>query len=199
MGGPLHGCCTRETIRTLYWSVCDVHIMIHRSIILTNTLFRFSKQKRVSNSMREPKLQCLVLKWESNPRNLKNKKYYIRANKRLRCGMWVEKNSRLRSGYECCCCCCCCCCVCVLCALRQSYEGCQSTPPRRVVQCVRGACCAVCVCRPRAQRTTTFSLTAHVCSKKKSKERPRQHAALVDKAPDGVIDVASAPCQPSPA
>ena len=33
------------------------------------------------------------------------------------------------------------------CALRQSCEGCQSTAPGRVVQCVRGVCCAVCVRR----------------------------------------------------
>ena len=86
--------------------------------------------------------------------------------------MRVEKNSRLRSGYECCCYCCCCC-VCVLCALRQSCNGCQSTPPGRVVQCVRGACCAVCVARshsPEPRARLLFSLTA---AKDKSTQNTR--------------------------
>ena len=33
--------------------------------------------------------------------------------------------------------------VCVLYVLRQSCEGCQSTPPKCVAQCVRGTSCAV--------------------------------------------------------
>ena len=40
--------------------------------------------------------------------------------------------------------------VSVLCDLRQSCEGFQSTPPRRVVYCLRGACCAVRVVRSHA-------------------------------------------------
>ena len=88
--------------------------------------------------------------------------------------MRAEKSSRLRSGYECCCCCCCCCCcVCVLCTLRQSCEGGQSTPPRRVVQCVRGACCAVCVARshsPEPRARLLFSLSA---AKDKSTQNTR--------------------------
>ena len=73
----------------------------------------------------------------------------------------------------------------------------------------RGAMCSVCVGRvvrcacvalgPKARRLV-FSLTGRVCSKKKQHtEHPRQHAAVVDKAYGGVIDVASAPCQPSAA
>ena len=51
--------------------------------ISTHRLFRFSKQNRVSNSMRKPKSQCVVLKWKSNSRKL--------TNTRLRCEMQVEK------------------------------------------------------------------------------------------------------------
>ena len=46
--------------------------------------------------------------------------------------------------------------ACVLCAVRQSREGCPMAPPGHVVQCLHGACCAVCVRRHSAQSTTTF-------------------------------------------
>ena len=50
----------------------------------------------------------------------------------------------------------------VCCVLRQSCEGCQSTPPGRIVQCVWGVLCGVRVARshapePRAPPITTFA------------------------------------------
>ena len=113
-------------------------------MISTHRIFRFSKQNWASNSMRKPESQLLVLKWRSNSRKLKNTK--IRAGKRLRCEMWVEERADyaratsaaaaaaaalllLR----------------VLCAQRQSCEGCQSTPCACGVVC--GVRCAVCVWR----------------------------------------------------
>ena len=66
-----------------------------------------------------------------------------RANKHLTYEMWVEKRSRLRSGYECCCCCrCCCCCCCCVCSV---LKGSHAKAFNR--RHVRGACCAVCVWR----------------------------------------------------
>ena len=87
-------------------------------------------------------------------------------------------------------------CVCALCSMAVS-----STQPGHVVQCVRGACCALCVWRGHTpQRTILSWLTARVGIKKKQHtEQPRRHAAVIDKAHGGVIDVASAPCQPSAA
>ena len=184
-----HPCTVLECLR------CSDYDMIS-----THRLFKFSKQNRVSYSMRKPKYQLLVLKWKSTSRNLKNTK--IRANKRLRCEMRVENNNRLRSGYECCCCCCCCCrcccrcCCCCVCAL------CSTTVMRRLsidAVCVgRAARCACSeVTRPRALSTTTFFADRSLLRQKQKKhsEHSREHAAVVRKTHDGVIDVASAPCQ----
>ena len=75
----------------------------------------------------------------------------------------------------------------------------------------RGTLCSVFVGRavrvrvarshaPESRTRRVFSLTARVCRKKnKYREHPRQHAAIADKAHEGVIDVASAPCPPSAA
>ena len=52
---------------------------------------------------------------------------------------------------------------CIFYTLRHPCERCQSTPPGRDVQSVRGACCAMCVCCPRTQNTTT---TRYLCYKK---------------------------------
>ena len=141
--------------------------------------------------MRKPKSQFFVLKWKSNSTNLKNTK--IRANKRLRRDMWVEKNYRLRSGYECCCCCrCCCCALCSMAVMRRLPID---------VMCVglalRCACGAVSHAPSEPSARSLLSLTARVCSKKQKhhSEHPREHAAVVQKTHGGVIDVASAPCQ----
>ena len=75
----------------------------------------------------------------------------IRAKKRLRCEMWVEKNSRLSSGYECCCCWWWCC-VRTLCSTAVMRR--LSIDAMCVEHAVRCACGAV--THPRAQSTITF-------------------------------------------
>ena len=113
--------------------------------------------------------------------------------------MWLTKMADYaRSGYEyeSCCCCCCCCYVCVLCALRKSCEGCQSTP-------CAWACCAVCVRRghtPQSPEHHHFFRwpLASAAKIKQHTEHPRQHAASVVHETLGDVDVASAPCQDSP-
>ena len=76
----------------------------------------------------------------------------------------------LRSCYECCCCCCR---VCVLCALRHSCKGCQSTPPGRV--------CGVRVARshapePRAGRAQSSTIT-FVADRSRLLEKNTPHRA----------------------
>ena len=88
--------------------------------------------------------------------------------------------------------CCCCVCVCVLCGVRYSYGGCQSTTPGRVVQCVRRACSAVCVWLDHRPRSPGYYTIA--TSLKQTKHRGAASAA-VDKAHGTVIDIAAAPCQ----
>ena len=80
---------------------------------------------------------------------------------------------------------------------------------KAVNRCHRGAMGSVCVervvrCACVAPESTArrllFSLTGRVCTRKKQHtEHPRQHAAVFDKAHSGLIDVATAPCQPSAA
>ena len=120
----------------------------------------------------------------------------LRANKRLRCETWVEKNNRrLRSGYECCCCCCCCC-VCALCSTtvmrRLSHDA---MCVERAMRCACGA-----VTRPRAQSTITFFAYRSRLQQKQTQhstpEHPREHAAVVHKTHGSVIDVPSAPTLP---
>ena len=131
-------------------------------------------------------------------------KYKTRTNQWLRY-MRVKKNNRLRSGYKCCCCCCCCCCCsaaarCVWSMLYGSHAKAVNRRHRRVM-------CSVCVRRamryasvaPKPKARQVFSLTGRASEKEQHTEHPRQHAAVVDKAHGGVIDVASVPCQPSAA
>ena len=101
------------------------------------------------------------------------------------------------------------CCICTLPTLRRVTLPVFTAASMAVNRRHRGALCSVCVGRavrcacvapePTARRLL-FALTGRVCSKQKQhKEHPRQHAVVVDKAHGGVIDVASAPCQPSAA
>ena len=64
-----------------------------------------------------------------------------------------------------------------------------------------GVLCVLRVARPHAQEPRArlhSSPTARACSKNEQhKEQLRRHAAAVDKAHGGVIDDASASCQPS--
>ena len=132
-------------------------------------------------------------------------KYKTRTNQWLRY-MRVKKNNRLRSGYKCCCCCCCCCCCsaaarCVWSMLYGSHAKAVNRRHRRAMcsMCVgRAVRCACVAPKPKAQ---AFSLTGRVCSRKRTAHRAPASAcaAVVDKAHGGLIDVASAPCQPSAA
>ena len=90
-----------------------------------------------------------------------------------------------------------CVCVCVrtmLCALRYSCGGCQSTTPGRVVHCLRRACCAVCVWLHDPPQSSGYHTTAN--SLNQTKHRGTVSAAA-DKAHGAAIDIAAAPCQSS--
>ena len=94
--------------------------------------------------------------------------------------------------------CCCCVCVCVLCGVRYSYGGCQSTTPGHVVQYVREACCSVCVWLYHPPQSPSPGYYVYYCyfSLKQTKQRGAASAA-VDKAQGAVIDIAAALCQSS--
>ena len=68
-------------------------------------LFRLSKQNHLLKLLARTQIKKYGFEVDAFQQI---EKYKIRTNRRLRY-MRVEKNVRLRSGYECCCCCCCCC------------------------------------------------------------------------------------------
>ena len=72
----------------------------------------------------------------------------------------------------------------------------------RSAVCAWGVLCGVRVSSQIPERSDHYFLGWPVASAAKTKqhtEQPRQHAAVVDKGHGGVMDVASAPCQPSAA
>ena len=90
---------------------------------------------------------------------------------------------------------------------RTILQGCQSTPPGCIVQCVRGACFAVCVRRGHAPQSpehyllvtsNSFADRSHLQQKQPAHSAASASAA-VHKAHGAVIDVAAAPCDPSAA
>ena len=112
-------------------------------------------------------------------------KYEIRTNQRLRCVMRVEKNIRLRLGYDCCCCCCCSAAAAALPLLLGVLSMLYGSHAKAVNKRHRGAMCSVCVGRavrcacvapkPKAQRQF-FSLTGRICSRKRTAHRAPESA-----------------------
>ena len=118
------------------WSVCDV---LQIMIWLRPTGYSdFQNRIGFETACENPNHNFWFWKWKIIFQELEK----IRADGRLRCDMWVEKNSRLRSGYECCCCYCC------VCAL---FNGSHAKAVNR--RHVRGACCAVCLWRGHAPQS----------------------------------------------
>ena len=143
----------------------------------------------------------MVLKLKQNSRKLKNTKYEQTNG----CDIRVEKNNRLRSGFECCCCCLF---SAAAAAARYVRSMLYGNHAKAVNRRHRRAMCSVCVGRavqcayvaPKPKARQVFTLTGCVCSRKKTAHRaPASACCSSRQAHGGVIDVASAPCQPSAA
>ena len=124
--------------------------------LLQRTIQTFETELDFQMACEDPNHEILLLNWNQISRNLKSTRG---KNQRLRARRWLSKKLRrvrhqvaaAAAAAS----------ACVLCALRQSREGCPLTPPGRGVVLAWVGC----MCRCRAQSTTTavvlfFSLTA---------------------------------------